>query len=804
MPFLPENITKQHVLDAVQKIESENLELEPSTGYDVIINGKAYPPKEIMRYAHEQMNGDRLWSRTGGENTNRYLSRMGFEIKEKINPSTKRYWLYAPGEGARKWEEFYSSGIMGLGWDDLGDLNQYKSQEEIADKLRELENTTGSKKNDATANFDFKNTLKIGDIVIAKRGRAEYLGYGIVKSDYYYVDSREDYKKCRKVDWIKRGNWAADYKIVLKTLTDITKYPDYVEKLKALIGIEDSSTDRQVWFVCQGSSFKEGRGKRYLFAPSKSKDGRTHTHWENVKKVKTGDIIFNYDNGIQGVSIAKEDSHQSANPYPSDEWRNEGYLVNIEFHPLDPIISYHDFLKFTDPIKKVTTDNGPIDVNGRVKQGYLFKFNKEAAQLIRKAYNKPFPEPVESILFSNKPIDNPIVKPVMNFPLNIILYGPPGTGKTYHSIDKAVQIANGTSSNNHAENKRIFDELRAHGQIEFVTFHQNYSYEDFVVGISPDINSGVLRFDKRDGIFKQIAQRAKQNWLAATNKANAKLDFEFVFNSFFSTLIEEEVTEIEIPMKRKDHKFKITSIDLDNGRIKFTKQSGGTGHDLLIKNLKAMYEGTLDYNPQGLGVYYNPIVEKLKEFAQTLQPNESAKEELKRFVLVIDEINRANISKVFGELITLLEDDKRLGEENELRITLPNGEKDFGIPPNLYIIGTMNTADKSIALIDIALRRRFEFLGFYPRYEDCSSEAAALLRTINNAIYEKKKSADYLIGHAYFMRNQPIETILRNKVIPLLMEYFSGKTDIVSSIFDSSGWNISYNTDTYSWGISKA
>ena len=155
----------------------------------------------------------------------------------------------------------------------------------------------------------------------------------------------------------------------------------------------------------------------------------------------------------------------------------------------------------------------------------------------------------------------------------------------------------------------------------------------------------------------------------------------------------------------------------------------------------------------------------------------------------------------------MLEDDKRLGAENELKVTLPNGEIDFGVPPNLHLIGTMNTADKSIALIDIALRRRFEFVGFYPNYEIVrekrDDEIAEFLETLNNAIYEKKnKTADYLIGHAYFLKNEPIEKTLEFKVLPLLMEYFSNKTELVSELFNQTSLEVNYDARQFRWEIS--
>ena len=405
------------------------------------------------------------------------------------------------------------------------------------------------------------------------------------------------------------------------------------------------------------------------------------------------------------------------------------------------------------------------------------------------------------------------IKQKLKLQMNTILYGPPGTGKTYNSIDKAVHIAEGESGS-HKHNKNRFDVLRKEGRIEFITFHQNYSYEDFVTGLKPDETVGILRFEKRNGIFKQIVERARQNWeksseyiaLHPASDAAPLADFDHVFNSYFEKLIQEETEEIYVQMRTPSYKFKITSIDFETGRIKFTKQSKGTGHDLLVRNVKDIYNGVLDYPQEGLGIYYYPLVEQLKAFASTLKDPAPVTEPLKNYVLVIDEINRANISRIFGELITLIEEDKRLGKDNALTVTLPNGDKDFGVPPNLYIIGTMNTADKSIALVDIALRRRFDFIGYYPDYEVLAKdypEHAELLQTINSAIYEKKKSADYLIGHAYFMNSSDTRDILIRKVIPLLMEYFMGRIDEVAGIFANTLWHPSYDTMLFKWDVTQ-
>ena len=255
MSFHPNQIQREQVLKAVEKIKSENTDLINSTRWLVKIDNEYYPPKEIMRYARKEYDGSDLWEYGGGPPTNKYLERLGFEIidknatQEMSNNINRKYWLYSPGEQAEFWEEFYEEGIMGLGWDYLGDLNQYNSKEEIVKKLQEIEEVSTSKKNDATANYDFKEILSVGDIVIVKKGREKLLGYGEVKSDYFFDNERKNFQKCRKVDWKKKGVWETEFHLVLKTLTDVTKYPAdipqydyYYERLLGIINEETAPT----------------------------------------------------------------------------------------------------------------------------------------------------------------------------------------------------------------------------------------------------------------------------------------------------------------------------------------------------------------------------------------------------------------------------------------------------------------------------------------------------------------------------------------------------------------------------------
>lgn len=425
-----------------------------------------------------------------------------------------------------------------------------------------------------------------------------------------------------------------------------------------------------------------------------------------------------------------------------------------------------------------------------VKSGFLKHTKEDLKEMV---FNKDFRAKVFEEL--NVPIDDTQPNKKMNHPLNQILFGPPGTGKTYTSIDKAVFIASG-KSDIHEINKPIFDQLRKEGQIEFVTFHQGYSYEDFMVGIKPNTDTEQLTFKPHKGIFYKLVERAKANYSAYKNNQQEARTFDEIFEEIVAPLADGEVIEIEM---RSGNSFKIT--DVENGTIRFEKPNGSDRHTLSVDTLRAVVEGRREFN-SGLGVYYKPLVQLIAKYQQPV----AAQTALKNYVIIIDEINRANISKVFGELITLLENDKRMDADNALSLTLPNGEPDFAIPPNIYIVGTMNTADKSIALVDIALRRRFEFEGFYPDYsllKESFPKAAPFLQKINEAIYSRKKTADFLIGHGYFMKNESLEIIILKRVIPLLTEYFSGRTDEVREILKFANISAEFDTSTYQWNINS-
>ncbi|WP_218584098.1 McrB family protein [Pseudomonas akapageensis] len=371
-------------------------------------------------------------------------------------------------------------------------------------------------------------------------------------------------------------------------------------------------------------------------------------------------------------------------------------------------------------------------------------------------------------------------------PLNQIFFGPPGTGKTFATIDAALAILDPENLQANASNrnrlKQRFDELVTSGQIVFCTFHQSFSYEDFVQGIRAETVAGQLQYSVHDGVFKQLCDRARSG-IAESNDV-----FDQALARFKQAVAD---AEDEGGLLLQTIKGKTFRVECSGGSslLAFPTSAVDQKHDyfVLLKDVRRLYEGidkkSITNNPS----YVWGVLEYLQKECG-LPPYEAKgveKQPAENFVLIIDEINRGNVSRIFGELITLIEPSKREGADEALAVTLPydNEGECFSVPSNLYLIGTMNTADRSLASLDIALRRRFTFREMPPQPELLDGVDVAgvdigqLLRMLNQRI-EVLLDRDHCLGHAYFMplvkdpRLQRLELIFRNQVLPLLQEYF--------------------------------
>ncbi|HFO0928342.1 McrB family protein [Campylobacter jejuni] len=418
-----------------------------------------------------------------------------------------------------------------------------------------------------------------------------------------------------------------------------------------------------------------------------------------------------------------------------------------------------------------------------------------------------------------------------NISLNQILYGSPGTGKTYHTIDKALEIL-GENLESRDEKKAKFDEYVKNGQIVFTTFHQSYGYEEFVEGIKPSLNSdenSQINYKVKDGIFKELCKKALEN----------RDDIES-FNFYINDLKEKTKEDANNPEKYFQLPNTKYSIQYRGGktfRIKFDDMSKNhKDYPVSIDNIEKLYK-TSNIDEIYNSAYVKAILNYLK--SQGLKDYKEKDEKINLpYIIIIDEINRGNVSKIFGELITLIEPSRRLGNEEALELTLPYSGEKFGVPKNVYIIGTMNTADRSITSLDTALRRRFEFVEMMPNSDllnnvfickdvenpnededylgdDAKTEGYAEI--LQNILISINKRIEFLldrektIGHAFFMSEavkfnknnwikpdeyeedwyvlniSKLKKVFQNKIIPLLQEYFYNDYALINAVLNDNG-----------------
>lgn len=428
-----------------------------------------------------------------------------------------RYWLYAAGDGSVNWESDYTEGIMAIGWQDMGDLMAYSSKDEMRNKMKELYGDNGSYKNQVHATWQFANVIKPGDIIFVKKGRKQILGRGVVEGEYVYAPERGNYCNIRTVRWTDKGEWEHPEQSVMKTLTDITPYTDYVKKLQSII-----DGDKQA---------------------------------DEILDVEEEEVTFD--------------------PYTADDFLHDVYMDEERYNTL------------------------------------------------------------KALLLTKK---------------NVILQGAPGVGKTFAAKRLAFSIM-GEKDNN---------------RVKMVQFHQSYSYEDFIMGFRPTETG----FELKKGVFYEFCRKAAE-----------------------------------------------------------------------------------DDRP---------------------------------YFFIIDEINRGNLSKIFGELFMLIESDKR-----GVELQLLYADEQFSIPSNVHIIGMMNTADRSLAMLDYALRRRFAFFEISPAFGSSGFRAyrtkinnpkfdrlIATVEQLNEAIANDASLGEgFCIGHSYFctkatINDEWMKSVVEYELIPLLKEYW--------------------------------
>lgn len=521
---------------------------------------------------------------------------------------------------------------------------------------------------------------------------------------------------------------------------DLEEYYEFLDKIIEKFDLQQN--DQRLVFNFRDKNFIVFTiGQRYIW---------------RVRNSKSSELTF----GAISTDVFTE-NHSNFDGNPTAYWNGTNTISEIINHQI----------KVFDAIEK--------ELNRTQISGYSKHNKKDLEQMAFDVdFRKEFLSQLDYQTTTEKLME--IIKSDKKTPLNQILFGAPGTGKTYNTKRIAVEIINGEKARTREEINVEYESLVNAKQIVFITFHQSLSYEDFIEGIKPIMDENEdgaknIAYEVREGIFKELCNNANTSTLKKTSDN---------FDEVWDRLIEEvknKIADNEL-LKIGSWEYGLSSKD----SLKYSSVNSPSQYTFTItkQNILDTYQNKQARPSGAFQKDMRDIVEYMKTHFN-LKKHKEDKETLQSivpYVFIIDEINRGNVSAIFGELITLLEEDKRKGNKEETEVTLPYSKDKFSVPNNVYIIGTMNTADRSVEALDTALRRRFSFTEMQPNpeilldseYQDV--DLKQLLETINQRI-EVLIDKDHQIGHSYFIGIQNLDDlklVLKDKIIPLLEEYFYG------------------------------
>jgi 5-methylcytosine-specific restriction protein B len=837
--IIPKNITEEHVLQAIQDIDENGIKypLTKSKKYDLVYNGKTYPPKYTISIANQFANGKYLTHKEFNTyQAQAYLKNLSpnFVIQEKGNDPIaeliEKYKKHIRANGLKdeiyKWkllaqfqgrpditkadftEELKSINFANLVYP-VGIAVIHHIALERAEPYRECFKVLFNEEKPLSERVKYFNeeTLKIYRELVPEekfshhqdeRTIATFLTYHNPERYSFYKDSFYQ-KSCKLIDVQakEKGEKYVHYMELLEEFINeyILEDTELLELIMPLIDSPDCFQDKNHLILAQDILYQTldkqiGMDRAYWrIGTTDGTSGDATSYWEYMKTNKNVCIGWSELGDLNDTDITSKKNIESLfrqkGTYASDNRtlsRKAGEVFNFynNIKVGDVVLAQngHSILgvgivtdeycfdnKFDFPHQKQTEWKilNPKIINKEGNLTTVFKLTdisllKQIDDLLKTSDNSS----KDSINSTN-----------MNTPLNQILFGPPGTGKTYNTINKSIAIAN-PNFDLKQPRKKIKEELERlmkEGQVVFTTFHQSMSYEDFIEGIKPlKPNQGDthLKYDVLPGIFKKVCQDAKTPNLVGFDAAYENLKTELTATELLS-LKTPTGKEFSVSLNSNDN------LTLHTGQ---DKEKQGT---LTKENIQKQINGEEKF--KGWEGYFKGVINYLKT---KFKYSEDESVVGKNYVLIIDEINRGNVSQIFGELITLIEEDKRLGKDEVLEVTLPYSKDKFSVPSNLYIIGTMNTADRSVEAIDTALRRRFSFEEVPPKYdldelqyEFAGVKGFEILQTLNKRI-EKLLDKDHQIGHSYFMKKNGIDvkemllTSFYKNIIPLLQEYFFG------------------------------